>query len=134
MSKKNIPRGKDLKNFRKFTKFMYKGISEGAKKYGDRTYIKLDMVKMAKEEVRDLACYAYFLWTKLNALQSNLLTTLTEVNKWDIIITDEVNKIKKDITFKKTKIKLTEELYKKLGKPKKVKVYIKNSTILIEKE
>ena len=131
---KNIPGGKNPKLFKKFIKFMYKGIVHGAKKYGDHSYINRDMIEMAKEEIRDLVNYGYFLWIKLNALRNNLLSTLIEVVKWDTIISDEVKKTKKDIVLKKTNIKLTKELYKKLNKPKKAKVYIKKNAILIEKD
>ena len=78
MKKKSVPKGSDRKNFDEFTKFMYAGIKKGSKKYGEKTYTKLNMVTMAKEEIRDLACYGYFLWSKLNALEEGILTELKE--------------------------------------------------------
>lgn len=65
-------RADDKKMFKEFTKFMYGGIKHGAKEYGAYSYLQLDMIRMAKEEARDLANYGYFLWRKLSLLEKKL--------------------------------------------------------------
>ena len=75
---KSIPKGSDKRKFKEFTNFMYQGVVKGAKTYGDRTYTRLNMIKMAKEEARDLSCYGYFLYLKLCALEKGILKRLKE--------------------------------------------------------
>ena len=79
---KQIKKAHDKKMFNKFTKFMYKGIKFGSKEYGDYSYANLNMIKMMKEEARDLGCYAYFMFLKLEQLEKKILNLkdLKEVN------------------------------------------------------
>jgi len=63
----------DKKLFNSFVKYMKAGIKTGSKEYGDYSYLKLDMLEMAEMEVRDLACYAFFVYSKLKQLEKNIL-------------------------------------------------------------
>ncbi|MHA1754286.1 MAG: hypothetical protein ACTSYR_02085 [Candidatus Odinarchaeia archaeon] len=77
--KKVIPVANDPKLFKKFVKLMKKGIDRGTVEYGKYSYIKLDMIDMAIQEVRDLANYAYFLYIKLTLLKEKILKEIPEV-------------------------------------------------------
>ncbi len=73
----------DPKKFRKFVKFMRDGMIMGSKSYGKYAYLNKDVFRMAKEELRDLADYAYFLYLKLEAIEDKWLemSKLPEVTK-----------------------------------------------------
>lgn len=55
----------------------------GTEKYGDGTYLEVDTLEMAVQEVVDLANYARYTYIKLRILQDALGTDRTTVLKTD---------------------------------------------------
>jgi hypothetical protein len=61
------------REFKKFIKEMQTGIDVGQKKYGDKGLFGDSQLEMIKEEVRDLACYAFLTWLKVDMLQRKIV-------------------------------------------------------------
>lgn len=58
--------------FNKFVEQMKKGIDIGQTKYGDEGLFGDSQLEMIKEEARDIACYGYLTWLKVDMLQRKL--------------------------------------------------------------
>ncbi len=61
------------KQFNQFVAKMRQGIDVGQRKYGDAGLFGDSQLAMAKEEVRDLAVYAYLTWLKIDMLERKLV-------------------------------------------------------------
>jgi hypothetical protein len=64
--------------FKEFVGEMIRGLNAGAAQYGDDGFLKRDVINMAAEEVRDLACYAFMLYKKLKMIRIKMLTEIKE--------------------------------------------------------
>ena len=65
-------------DFNAFTKFMKEGLDKGKKEYGQEGFTKNDVIKMAEEELRDLAVYAFLLCQKLKLIRIKFLKEVKE--------------------------------------------------------
>ena len=64
---------KHKKSFDKFVKDMKVGLTVGEQKYGLSGLTDDNHLEMLKEELRDVACYAYLLYQKIEMIQKNIL-------------------------------------------------------------
>ena len=58
--------------FKNFLTNAHKGFAKGVKEHGEGSNEKMDLIKEAQEELRDSACYCYFLFEKLERVKRNL--------------------------------------------------------------
>jgi hypothetical protein len=69
---------RDDNDFKEFISKMADGLNDGSKKYGPDGYLDRDVVAMAEEEIRDLACYAFMLHKKLKLIRIKFLKEVKE--------------------------------------------------------
>lgn len=65
-------------DFNAFTRFMKEGLDKGKKEYGEAGFTKNDVIKMAEEELRDLAVYSFLLSQKLKLIRCKFLKEVKE--------------------------------------------------------
>jgi len=71
------------KDFDDFIQAMMEGLEKGSKEYGYEGFCKNDVIKMAEEELRDLAVYAFLLFRKLKLIRIKFLKEIKEERRVD---------------------------------------------------
>jgi len=61
------------KEFKQFIKMMKEGLEHGEKKYGLSGLTDDSHLEMLEEELRDVACYGYLLYQKVQMIKKNVL-------------------------------------------------------------
>jgi hypothetical protein len=64
---------KYAKEFNDFIEKMKEGLEVGEKKYGLSGLTDDNHLEMLEEEIRDIACYAYLLYQKIQMVKQNVL-------------------------------------------------------------
>ena len=72
---------KYVREFRQFVKDMKIGLRHGQEKYGDEGLFGDSQLEMIEEELRDVACYSYLLYLKIQMLKKRMvkITDLKEI-------------------------------------------------------
>lgn len=60
------------KAFKRFLLLAHKGFEKGAKEHGEGSNKEMNLLKEIKEELRDVACYAFFQFKKIEALERKI--------------------------------------------------------------
>lgn len=60
------------KNFEDFLLYAHKGFIRGQQTHGEHSNKKMNLIKEIKEELRDVACYAFFQFERLNDIENKM--------------------------------------------------------------
>jgi len=61
-----------VKDFEKFLRQAEYGFYLGQKSHGEHSNKKMNLIKEIKAELRDVACYAFFQFRKMNKLEEKI--------------------------------------------------------------
>lgn len=63
---------KHVEAFQRFMCTVQAGFEKGARTHGEGSNLKMNLICEMQDEIRDLACYAFFQWTKLEELKRKM--------------------------------------------------------------